>query len=435
MIASLAIFLAVYILIAFNILDKTAAALMGAVAVVFLHLVPYEYALQHVDLNVVFLLMGMMIIMSILSQTGVIEWLAIMVAQKAKGNAMAIVVLFLLVTAVISAFLDNVTTVIIIAPITILVTQILEVPTVPVLILEAIYSNIGGTATMIGDPPNTVIGSGSHLTFNDFVLNLAPIIVIITILSLPIIYLWMHGSMKAQDATKRRIMRAVPRLAIIDATMMWRGLAVLALTLLGFFFGRALGVEPGIVALAGAVLMVIVCRVDIHTALEKVEWNTILFFIGLFMLISALEFNHFFEVMGQWIVKSTGGNLMLTVFVILWFSAVMSAIIDNIPLVIAMLPLVQSIVPSFAKTMGLEQNPELWNPMIAEPMLWALALGACLGGNGTLIGASANVVVSQIGARNNSPISFFTFTRFGFPIMLFTIVLCNAYLWLRYFVW
>lgn len=433
MLLSLAIFVVVYILIAFELVDKTAAALLGAAAVILLHLVPYDVAVESVDMNVLFLLIGMMIVMSILSETGFLEWLAITIAQRAKGNAKAIVIQFLLVTAALSAVLDNVTTVILIAPITILITQLLEVRTAPILILLAIFSNIGGTGTLIGDPPNIIIGSATTLSFNDFLFNLGPVVAVMTVLCLGMVRYRLGNSLDAPEAARRRVMIAQPALAILDAGMLKRCLAVLGLILLGFFTSRLTGFEPGIVALAGAVVMMIVCKVDVHTALHKVEWGTILFFIGLFMLISALEHNGLFVKSGEFLVQATQGNLLMTALVILWVSAIASAIVDNIPLVIAMLPLIKTMIPTFALQMGLAENPELTHTTIAAPLYWALALGACLGGNGTLIGASANVVIAQVGKRNNCGISFMEFTKAGFPIMLLTAAISSVYLYLRYF--
>lgn len=433
MILSLGIFLFVYALIAFDIVDKTAAALLGAGAVILLHLVPYHEAVKAVDLNVIFLLIGMMIVMSILAETGFLEWLAIAIAQRAKGNAKVIVVQFLLVTAFLSAVLDNVTTVILIAPITILITQLLELRTAPILVMLAVFSNIGGTGTLIGDPPNIIIGSATTLSFNDFLFNLGPVVLVMTLVCLALVRFRMGASLDTKEEARRRVMMAQPELAILDPILLKKCGAVLALILLGFFTSRLTGFEPGIVALAGSVVMMIVCKVDIHTALHKVEWATILFFIGLFMLISALEHNKLFEKSGEMLIHATQGNLLLTVMVILWASAIASAIVDNIPLVIAMIPLIKTMVPVFTVQMGLADNPALAHTAIEAPLYWALALGACLGGNGTLIGASANVVIAQIGMRNNANITFMEFTKAGFPIMFLTVLISSVYMYLRYF--
>jgi Na+/H+ antiporter NhaD/arsenite permease-like protein len=420
-------------MIASEKVDKTIAAGLGAAAAIMLHYVPYEKALEHVDLNVIFLLVGMMIIVNVLAATGLFQWVAVVIARKARGNGPVIVISLLLATAFVSAFLDNVTTVILIAPITILICQVLEIRAIPVLILEAVFSNIGGTATLIGDPPNILIGSRAGLSFNEFLINLTPSILIITGISALVVYLVFRKSLKVKEAAKARIMATEPSLAIIDPKRMYIGLAVFCLILAGFFLGRVLGIEPGIVALAGALLMVLVCRADLHHCLGKVEWNTILFFIGLFMLIGALQEAGLFQFLGQEVITLTKGNLMLTTLVILWVSAIASAVIDNIPLVIAMIPLIQSIIPTFAAQMGYAEGSAMIHTQIAYPLYWSLALGACLGGNGTLIGASANVVICQIARKNRYPITFWQFTRLGFPMMILSLVISTAYIYMRYF--
>jgi Na+/H+ antiporter NhaD/arsenite permease-like protein len=397
-----------------------------------LHLVGYEEALHAIDLNVLFLLIGMMVVVNTLTDTGVFEWLAIKLARVAKGNGMLIVVFFMILTAVLSAFLDNVTTVILMAPITILLCQLLEMPAAPILIMEAIFSNIGGTATLVGDPPNILIGSQTHLSFNDFLINLAPPVLICMVLLLCLLVLMFRKSIRTTEQTRKRVEQSRPERAILQPVVLKKSLVVFGLILAGFFGGRALDIEPGIIALAGAMLMVLVCKKDIHHSLVHVEWNTILFFSGLFMMIGALEHAHVFESMGDYILKICGGNLMATALTILWFSAIASAIVDNIPLVMAMIPLVKGIIPVFAKQMGID-DPTLIQIQIAEPLLWSLALGACFGGNGTLVGASANVVIAQVANRNGCKISFGSFTKYGFPFMLISLLVASAYIYLRYF--
>lgn len=428
---SLIVFLIAYLFIATEKVDKTVAALLGAMTVIGLHLAPYEELLHKVDLNVVFLLVGMMIIVNVLSTTGVFEWVAITIAQKARGNGILILILFVLVTAGISALLDNVTTVILIAPVTILITQLLELPTVPFLIMEAIFSNIGGTATLVGDPPNIVIGSQTSLTFNDFLINLSPIILAMMILFSGILVMLFARRTKVGEDMKKRVALAKPDKAIIRPKVLWRALPVFGLVLLGFFLSRTLNIEPGAVAMTGAFLMLLVCKVHVHEALEKVEWSTILFFIGLFIMIGSLEHNHVFELMGEKIVALTSGKLFLTALVILWASAILSAIVDNIPLVIAMIPVIKSIIPSFSTQMHLTAIQT--HAQITAPLFWALALGACLGGNGTLIGASANVVISQIARRNRYRLTFMDFTRYGVPFTFLSLLMSTVYLYLRYF--
>jgi Na+/H+ antiporter NhaD/arsenite permease-like protein len=433
MIGSLVIFAIAYLLIATERMDKTAAALLGASACVLLHLVPYEHALAAVDLNVIFLLVGMMLGVNVMAATGLFEWLAVTIARIARGDGVRILTLFLLATAVLSAFLDNVTTVILVAPITVLICEILEIKAMPFLIMEALASNIGGAATLVGDPPNVIIASQTGLTFNQFIVNMGPPVLIMLFVGLPVAAVLFRKQMTVPEENKARIMKARPELAILDKGNLIRALAVFALILGGFFASHAIGIEPGIIALAGALLMAIVCGTDLHHALEKVEWNSVFFFVGLFMLIGSLEYNGVFEKLGHLITDWTQGNFLLTVMTILWFSAVVSAIVDNIPLVIAMIPLIQSIIPAFGAAMGVSDDPTALQHQVAEPLYWALALGACLGGNGSLVGASANVVVAQIGRRNGYPLSFLAFTRMGAPVMLVTLVISTGWLYVRYF--
>ncbi|RLC44777.1 MAG: hypothetical protein DRH70_08440 [Candidatus Coatesbacteria bacterium] len=435
MVAAALIFGVVYVLIASEKVDKTIAAMLGAAVVVFSGLIPYEQALSDVDLNVIYLLVGMMTIVNILSTTGVFEWMAILVGQKAKGNGVVLLVLLLVVTAVVSAFLDNVTTIILIAPVTILITQILEIETIPFLILEAVFSNIGGTATLVGDPPNVLIGSRAHIPFNDFILDLGPIIAVIMVLSLVIIVRLLGKGIRPPEEAKSRLMRATPRKAIVNPKRLRRASVIFFMVVIGFFLSHLLHVEPGLIAIAGAFLMVLVCRVDVHDILGKVEWNTIMFFVGLFMLIGCLDYVGLFTFLGHHLIDLTQGNLLLTCISILWLSALLSAIVDNIPLVMSMIPLIKSIIPVFAVKMGLDPNSATALAPISEPLYWSLALGACLGGNGSLVGASANVVISQIAKRNNYEITFGKFTRYGLPLMLFSIVISSVYIYLRYFFW
>lgn len=432
MIGSIVVFLLTYVFIASEKVDKTIAALLGASVVIAFHWVPYEFALHAVDLNVIFLLVGMMIVVSIMAETGLFEWMAIRIAQMARGNGTAIFLMFIVATAVISSMLDNVTTVILIAPITILVAEILEIPAIPFLILEAIASNVGGTATLIGDPPNVLIGSKIGLTFNEFIEHLTPVVLIMLVLLCLGLGIIFRPMMHVKEAAKKRLARAKPELAILDARNLKRSLVVFILIIAGFFLSHTLDIPPGLVALAGALVMGLVCGKDLTHALEKVEWNSVFFFIGLFMLIGALEYNGVFEHLGKLILTLTKGNFAVTVLAILWFSAIASAIVDNIPLVIAMIPLIQTIVPIFGEQMGLSTDPALLRVQVAEPLYWSLALGACLGGNGTLVGASANVVIAQIARRNKYPITFMAFTKYGFPVMIFTLIVSTGYVWWRY---
>ncbi len=426
------IFILAYIAIASEKVDKTIAAMIGAGLMVAFHVADFTEMLGKVDLNVLGLLIGMMIIVNVMATTGVFEYLAVLIARQTRGNGVLVTVEFLLATAIISAFMDNVTTIILMAPITILITQLLGLPTVPVLILEALFSNIGGTATLVGDPPNILIGASCNLSFNDFIINLAPVVLLIMVVCLGAVVLLMRKKLQSNPDSVVQVQLTQPRRAILDPARLKRSLIVFALVLLGFFTSRLIHLEPGLIAICGAFVMVPVCRLELAHMLEKVEWNTILFFCGLFMMVGALEIDGVFTLLGEHMVSLTRGNFALTMMIILWGSAILSAIIDNIPLVISMIPLINSIVPVFARQMGIEADIEAIRQQISEPLFWSLALGACLGGNGTLIGASANVVISQIAHKNNYKLSFKDFTCYGAPIMVLSVFISMVYLFLRY---
>ena len=426
------IFILAYIAIASEKVDKTIAAMIGAGLMVAFHVADFTEMLGKVDLNVLGLLIGMMIIVNVMATTGVFEYLAVLIARQTRGNGVLVTVEFLLATAIISAFMDNVTTIILMAPITILITQLLGLPTVPVLILEALFSNIGGTATLVGAPPNILIGASCNLSFNDFIINLAPVVLLIMAVCLGAVVLLMRKKLQSNPDSVVQVQLTQPRRAILDPARLKRSLIVFALVLLGFFTSRLIHLEPGLIAICGAFVMVPVCRLELAHMLEKVEWNTILFFCGLFMMVGALEIDGVFTLLGEHMVSLTRGNFALTMMIILWGSAILSAIIDNIPLVISMIPLINSIVPVFARQMGIEADIEAIRQQISEPLFWSLALGACLGGNGTLIGASANVVISQIAHKNNYKLSFKDFTCYGAPIMVLSVFISMVYLFLRY---
>lgn len=429
---SLIIFLIAYFFIATEKIDKTIAAVLGAALLIGTHQIGHAEAVEKIDLNVIFLLIGMMMCVNILASTGLFEWIAIVTAQIAKGNGPRLLMLMLLVTAFLSAFLDNVTTIILIAPITILITQLLEIPAAPFLILEALFSNIGGTGTLVGDPPNIIIGSQTHLNFIDFLVHLGPIALIVLLVTGLVVQFRLGKQFAVSEAAKTNLMQAEPRLAIIHPGKLKKALPCMGLVLLGFFVSHIVHIETGIIALSGGFLMCLICREDIHHALAKVEWNTILFFIGLFMMVGALEENGLFTLLGTQLTELTRGNLLVTALAILWFSALASAFLDNIPLVIAFIPILDSIIPGFCPP-GMDPQSAEAMSQIAEPLYWSLALGACLGGNGTIVGASANVVVTQIARRNKYQLTFGDFFKMGFPTLLLSVFLSSIYIWLRYF--
>ncbi len=428
---SVAVFCAAYYLIATEKLNKTIVAVMGASLVLFLRLVTFEEAVAAIDFNVIFLLVGMMTCVYILSRTGFFEWVAISVAKRARGDPLQIMLLLLTVTAALSAVLDNVTTIIMVAPVTILIMQLLEMSPVPLLILEAIASNIGGTSTLIGDPPNMIIGSQAGLSFNDFLVHLFPVVALIFVVFLVTNVFVFRGRFVAAANVRVRVADAVPGLAIVDRVNMKRALIVLAFIFVGFFFHELAGVAPGVIALCGSMVMLVVCRHKSDDTLMRVEWGVIFFFIGMFMMIAALEVNGVIASLGNSIIHVAGNHLFVVCLFVLWGSALFSAILDNIPFVIAMVPIIKQFIAYFSAAPTAAAAVQAH--AAAMPLWWALALGACLGGNGTLIGASANVVMARISEKNKYPIPFMRFLRYGTPFLLQSLLISTAYLWWQYF--
>lgn len=430
---ALAVFAVAYILIVTEWVDRTAVAILAATACVLLGLIPYEEAIETVDLDVIFLLTGMMLVVAVLADTGLFEWVAIAIAKASRGNGLLILMALLVATAVLSAILDNVTTVVLIAPIAILITQILALKPAPFLILLVLFSNIGGAATLVGDPPNILIGSASGLTFRQFGEHLGPIVLVIMVVTLPPLAFFMRTRMHAEPAMRQRILRAHPRLAITDPGRLKRGAAVFALIMGGFLFSHAIGVQPGLIALAGGLLMLVVCRSPVRETLERVEWTTIFFLVGLFMTVGALEHNGLFDLLGEVLLEQTEGQLFVACMAILWIGAALSALAGNIPVVIALIPLVQVLIRAFHTSAGLGDLPIDPGGAIAQPLWWSLALGTCLGGNGSLFGAAANIVVAQIARRNGYQLSFVDFLRYGLPLTLGSCLLASVYIYGRYF--
>ena len=423
MTGSIIIFLLFYILLISEKVEKSILAVFFAAAAIGFKLIDFETAMRSIDLNVIFLLIGMMTSVNILADTGFFEWIAIFVAKKMKGNGFGIFAMLLAITIIFSALLDNVTTVILIAPMTILITQILELPTAPFLILEAMASNIGGTATLIGDPPNIIIGSRVGLTFNDFIIHVSPIIILISVVFIFLSAFMLRKKLYIPKNVKLRVLEALPENALRDKKRLYISLAIFVLIFLGFALHSALGIEPGIIALGGMALMMFFARSESDHLLKSVEWDSILFFIGLFIIIGAMEHNGVLDLVADLLIKMSAGNMLLATLIILWGSAIFSSLLDNIPFVITMAPLVQKLAISFgASGVG------------PHPLFWALAIGACLGGNGTLIGASANVIIAKIGKNNNNPITFGQFSRLSIPLTLLVLVIASVYLWLRYLV-
>ena len=431
-----AIFILVYGLIVTEKIHKTILAIVGASTMIVLGILTQEEAFHSpelgIDWNVIFLLISMMIIINIMKPTGVFEYIAIKSAKVAKGKPFAIMAIFSVVTAVVSAFLDNVTTVLLIAPVTLLICQALELDVVPYLITEAIASNIGGTATLIGDPPNIMIASKAQLDFMAFVYNLTPVIIVVLIAYIITIKFIFGKRLKVKEELRQRVMAMNENETIKDPVLLKKSLAVLAVTITGFIFHGMLHFEPATIALFGAGLLLLVSGTkEPHHILAEAEWTTIFFFIGLFIIIGGVVNVGLIKWMSIKVLDITQGNLFGTSMIILWFSAFASAFIDNIPYVATMNPLVidmaKQLWPNMTGT-NLLHHPDLM------PIWWSLALGACLGGNGTAIGASANVIVVGMAEKMGRPISFKKFMLYGMPLMIESVIICTGYIWLRYYV-
>jgi Na+/H+ antiporter NhaD/arsenite permease-like protein len=422
-VAAVTIFVVAYVLIASEKIHRTAVALGGAALMLLFHITDSESAFfseeTGIDWNVIFLLLGMMVIVSVLRQTGVFEYVAIWAAKRARGKPYRLMVMLVVFTAAASALLDNVTTVLLIAPVTFLVCERLNLKVAPYLIAEVMASNIGGTATLVGDPPNIIIASRGGLSFNDFLVHLAPLVVFLMMVFC-LLCRWLFRSAFTYDPElAAEVMTLNEREAITDRKLLLQGLSVLGLVVAAFVLHPVLHYEPAIVALLGAGLLVAATKVTTEQALEEVEWPTLVFFGGLFIVVGGLVETGIIGDVSQAAADITEGRLGFATMLLLWASAVLSAIVDNIPYVATMSPIVSDLVQQNSSGDG----HVLW---------WALALGSDLGGNATAVGASANVVVLGIAARNGTPISFWHFTKYGLVVTFVTVALAVPYLWLRY---
>jgi Na+/H+ antiporter NhaD/arsenite permease-like protein len=418
-------FVAAYALIATERIHRTAAALVGAAVMVLLGVVDAHSAFfseeTGVDWNVIFLLLGMMIIVSVIRRTGAFEYLAIWSAKRVRGRPFPLMVMLVVLTAVASALLDNVTTVLLIAPVTMLVCERLGLPAVPFLIAEVMASNIGGMATLIGDPPNIIIASRSGLSFNDFLIHLAPLAVILMVVFVALCWLLWGRKLSYSEERVEAMMRLDEREAIHDKTLLIKSGVVLGAVLVTFVLHAALHIDPSIVALLGAGALVAWSRLDPPEYLEEVEWSTLVFFMGLFIMVGALVEVGVIDDLGEAMTEAVGDRYLMAGTILIWASAVLSGIVDNIPYVATMSPLVAGLVEAGGNT---AQAESLW---------WALAIGADLGGNATAVGASANVVVLGVAARGGHPISFWQFTKYGLVVTTVTIAISWAYYAVRYF--
>ncbi len=431
-----AIFLLAYAIIVSEKIHKTIVAIVGAALMLVLKILEQREAFHveelGVDWNVIFLLISMMTIINLMRPTGFFEYIAIKSAKWGKGEPFRIMAIFAVVTAVLSALLDNVTTVLLLAPVTLLIADALEVDPIPYLITEALASNIGGTATLIGDPPNIMIASKAKLNFIDFIIHLTPAIIVIMVIFLIVLKFVFGKRLQVKPELKKRVLEMNEREAIKDPVMLKKSLFVLGIVILGFVFHGMLGYEPATVALFGAGLLLLLSGThDPHHYLAEVEWPTIFFFMGLFIIIGGVVKVGLIKWMSMKVLAITHGNMFATSMLVMWFSAFASAFVDNIPYVATMNPLIidmaQQLWPHL-KGIELLHNPALM------PLWWSLALGACLGGNGTAIGASANVIVVGMAERAGKRITFLRFMLYGMPIMILTVILSMIYVWLRYYV-
>jgi Na+/H+ antiporter NhaD/arsenite permease-like protein len=421
---------ATYAVIMSEKVNRAIVALIGAGVMILVGVLEQDEAIRGIDFNTIGLLTGMMILVSISRRSGMFQYLAVWSAQAAKAHPAGILFILQITTAVLSAFLDNVTTVLLIVPVTLAICKTLKVPAYPYLFAEIFASNIGGTATLIGDPPNILIGSQAGLSFNDFVWHLTPVIIVVMIVQAVIIHVLWGRDLRASHDAEARVMAMKASDSIEDWVLLKQSLVVLAVVMVAFVLARPLHLEPATIALLGAAILMLLdnwshhsekAAHNIHSTFGDVEWITIFFFIGLFVVVHGVDVGGLLNLLANDLVAATGGRLSTTGYAILWASAVLSAIVDNIPFVATMIPLIKNMAPAFG---GADQIQPLW---------WCLSLGACLGGNGTLIGASANLTVAGIGERNEVPFKFVTYSLYAFPMMLVSVAICHLYLWWRYF--
>ncbi|PLT33782.1 ArsB/NhaD family transporter [Bacillus sp. V5-8f] len=417
---ALSIFIVVYAIIISEKIHRTIIALVGGVLLIGFGVLNQEEALRFIDFNTLGLLIGMMIIVNITSLTGVFGYIAIWSVKKVKGYPIRILVVLSLVTALASALLDNVTTVLLVVPVTLSITAQLKVDPIPFLISEIFAANIGGTATMIGDPPNIMIGSAvEELTFLSFIDNLAFVSFIILFVTVFLFVVLYRKRLTTTQELRERLLKKDEKAEIKDRKLLIKCLLVIALTISGFFVHQFIDIETATISLAGAFLLLLITGDKyLERALEKVEWTTIFFFIGLFVIVGGLVETGLIKALAEKALSLTGGELKPTTFLILWMSALLSAFVDNIPFVATMIPMI--------KEMGRMGITDL------QPLWWSLSLGACLGGNGTLIGASANLVVAGLASKEDHPISFMKYLKIGFPLMLVSVVISTVYVYIRY---
>ncbi|UPK76459.1 ArsB/NhaD family transporter [Nocardioidaceae bacterium SCSIO 66511] len=422
---ALAIFVVAFYFIATEKVDKVKVVLVAAGAMAVLGLIPGSevFFSEHegIDWNVIFLLLGMMIIVGVIKQTGLFDYLGIWAAKKSRGHPYRLMVLLMAITAIASPILDNVTIIMLVVPVTIVVCNRLHIAAQPYIIAEVLASNIGGAATLIGDPPNIIIASRAGLTFNDFLIHMAPIVVIVFIAFVGLSWFLFRKSFDYNAEHVEAVMALQERRAITDVRLLVRCLSVLGLVIVGFCLHAVVHVEPSIVALVGAGVMLLVTEVDISDVLSEVEWPTLVFFMGLFVMVAGLGHTNVISGIGNWAVDVIGHDYFSAATALLFGSAALGAFFDNIPYAATMAPIVE----------GLDDHID--DPESGNALWWAFALGADFGGNGTAVAASANVVAIGLAGRAGHPITFWQFTKYGIPVTIFSAVLAWIYVYLRYF--
>jgi len=416
---TITLFVIVYVIISMDLINKAYIALFGASLLLVLKILPLETAFRKIDLNVISLLISMMILVNIVKNTGVFQYVAIKSAKMVKGDPLKILVLLMVITAGFSAFLDNVTTILILSPLSILIATELRISPIPFLITQAIASNIGGTATLIGDPPNIMIAYGAGLTFNDFLINLTPLILVIIVVAVFVTAVLFKKKLEVPPELQSRIMEFDESKSIPDRLFLFESLAVLSLVIMGFLLHDFIKLDTAVIAIFGATILLITTRSKPDEVFSGVEWTTIFFFAGLFIMVGALEELKIIEFLAKKITALSGDNLSIATFTTIWGSGILSGFIDNIPFVATMIPLIKILNLSFEPSTG----NVLW---------WSLSAGACLGGNLTLIGASANVVSAGIASKSGFSVSFIEFTKYGIIYTLISLVITTLYIYLRY---
>src|SRR5689334_7986650 len=410
--------------------NRSIVALVGAGLMILVGVLDQVEAIKGIDWNTIGLLTGMMILVSISRRSGMFQYVAIWSAKVANAHPAGILLLLQITTAVVSAFLDNVTTVLLIVPVTLAICKELDVPPYPYLFAEVFASNIGGTATLIGDPPNILIGSQVGLDFNAFIVHLTPVILIVMAAQALVVHAVWGRELKATPEREARVRAMRPQDTIQDWLLLKQALLVLSAVIVAFILARPLHLEPATIAIFGAAVLMLLdnwthhsekAAHNIHQTFSDVEWITIFFFVGLFMVVHGVEVGGLLRLLAEKLVAATGGNMATAGYAILWVSAVLSSIVDNIPFVATMIPLIKAMAPAYG------------GPDKIEPLWWCLSLGACLGGNGTLIGASANLIVAGFAEREGVPFRFVTYTLYAFPMMLVSVAISHLYVWWRYF--